>query len=94
MAIVIHKKAVIGKNCRISQGVTIGGTPNRVELPVIGDNVYIGAGAKIIGNIKIGNNVVIGANSVVITDIPDNCVAVGMPAKVIKEGIDINNYIS
>lgn len=70
-------------------GVTIGGTPNRVELPVIGDNVYIGAGAKI-----IGNNVVIGANSVVITDIPDNCVAVGMPAKVIKEGIDINNYIS
>lgn len=94
MAIVIHKKAVIGKNCRISQGVTIGGTPNRVELPVIGDNVYIGAGAKIIGSIKIGNNVVIGANSVVITDIPDNCVAVGMPAKVIKEGIDINNYIS
>jgi serine O-acetyltransferase len=50
--------------------------------PIFGDNVDIGAGAKILGNIKIGNNVTIGANAVVLCDVPDNAIAVGVPAKI------------
>lgn len=82
--IVISGYSKFGNNCVIRNGVTIGIA--RVEerkAPVFGDNVDIGSGAKIIGNIKIGNNVKIGANSVVITDLPDNCTAVGVPAKII-----------
>ena len=55
--------------------------------PVIGDNVSLGASVTIIGNVHIGNNVTIGAGSVVVKDIPDNCVAVGNPARVIRYGI-------
>ena len=54
---------------------------------MIGDNVYIGVGAKVLGNIRIGNNVKIGANAVVIKDVPDNATVVGVPARVVK----INN---
>lgn len=78
--IIIHPRVKIGKNCTIYQQVTIGkGTHNPAT---IGDNCIIGAGAKIIGDVKIGNNVTIGANCVVIKDIPDNCTAVGVPAEV------------
>lgn len=84
IAVVIHKDAVIGKECVISQCVTIGGKQNSNGAPRIGDNVHIGAGAKILGNISIGNNVLIGANAVVLTDIPDNSVVAGVPAKIIK----------
>lgn len=90
IAVVIHKNAIIGKNCMISSCVTIGGRSNFKDVPIIGDNVYIGTGAKILGNIKIGNNVIIGANSVVINDIPSNTIVAGVPAKVIKENIDIS----
>lgn len=85
LGVVIHKKAVIGDNCFIRQNVTIGGGGGPSDgLPVIGDNVDIGCGAVLLGGIKIGNNVRIGANAVVISDIPDNCTAVGVPARVIK----------
>lgn len=74
----------IGKNCKIYQQVTIGF--NHVLLaPVIGDNVEICCGAKVIGGIRIGNNVLIGANAVVVNDIPDNSIVAGVPARVIKE---------
>jgi serine O-acetyltransferase len=79
-------EAVIGKNCNISTGVVIG-RKNRGRYegyPKIGDNVYIGAGAKVIGGIKVGNNVAIGANCVVTKDIPDNAVVVGIPGRVIS----------
>jgi len=81
----IHPNVKAGKNLSIGQLVTIGtkGVGHK-GVPVIGDNVYIGVGAKILGNIKIGNNVKIGANAVVITDIPDNATAVGVPAKIVK----------
>ena len=72
--IVIAGGAKIGKNCFISHQVTIGRSKNLA--PVIGDNVYIGPGAKIFGGIKIGNNVRIGANCVVFQDIPDNATVV------------------
>ena len=71
LGIVIHSRAKIGELCHIDQGVTIGGTSRKTEVPTIGDHVYVGAGAKILGPIKIGNNVVIGANAVVVKDVPD-----------------------
>lgn len=90
IGVVIHKKAKIGKNCIVSSCTTIGGRSNINDLPVIGDNVYIGTGARILGNVVVGNNVIIGANAVVINSIPDNCIVAGVPAKVIKENININ----
>jgi serine O-acetyltransferase len=84
--IVISGYAKFGDNCRIRNGVVVG--LQRVDepcAPVIGNNVDIGSGAKVLGPIKIGNNVVIGANAVVIRDVPDNCIAVGVPAVVKTE---------
>lgn len=76
----------IGKNFSISQGVTIGQTNRgyRKGRPTIGNNVYVGPGAILIGKIKIGDNVAVGANSVVTEDIPENAVVVGVPGKVIS----------
>ena len=81
--IIISGYAKFGNNCRIRNGVVIG--TRRVEeksVPIIGNNVDIGAGAKLLGPIRIGDNVLIGANAVVICDVPDNSVAVGVPAVV------------
>lgn len=84
--IVVSHRATIGRNCNLSHQVTIGasGRGDRAGVPTIGDNVYIGPGAKIFGAITIGNNVAIGANAVVTRDVPDNAVVVGVPAKVIS----------
>lgn len=82
--IVISDKAHIGKNATILQQVTIGVKSLDGSAPQIGNNVFIGAGAKIIGDIKIGNNVKIGANAVVVKDVPDNCTVVGNPARIIN----------
>lgn len=84
ISVVIHKKVTIGENCVISQGVTIGGKQGSDGVPVIGNNVHIGAGAKILGNVIIGDNCIIGANAVVIRDLPNNAVAVGVPARIIR----------
>ena len=67
----------------IYPGVTIGQTSHG-KVPVIGDNVFIGLGAKVFGDIKIGNNVIIAPNAIVVKDVPDNAVVGGIPAKVIK----------
>ncbi len=83
-AIVINENAIIGKNCTIRQGVTIG-SKNKGEVPTIGDNVNFGAGAVVFGKIRIGNNVDIGANAVVYTDVPDNHIAVGNPARILPK---------
>ncbi len=89
--IIINPLAKIGKNCNISQGVTIG-RKNRGKnagVPTIGDQVYIGPGAKIMGGITIGNNVAIGANAVVADSFPDNSVIAGIPAKLVsKKGVE------
>ena len=84
--IIISGGVVIGRNCNISQGVTIGvaGRGDNRGIPVIGDCVYIGPGAKVIGKIRVGNNVAIGANAVVTKDVPDNAVVGGIPAKIIS----------
>lgn len=84
--IVVGADVIIGKNCNLSHGVTLGqvNRGSRKGSPIVGDNVYIGVGAKVLGKIAIGNNVAIGANCVVIKDIPDNAVVVGIPGEIIS----------
>jgi len=89
---VLGHNAVIGDNVYIGTGVTIGSTNNDPANGVVGDNCLISAGAKIIGPVSIGRDSVIGANAVVVTDIPENCCAVGVPASVIKTGINVADY--
>ena len=81
--IIVGYDAQIGRNVTIYQQVTIpqGGV-------VIGDNVLLGAGCKILPNVKIGNNVKVGANAVVVSDIPDGCTAVGIPAKIVNKHVN------
>lgn len=78
--IIIHPSVKVGKNSVIYQFVTIGKKNDENAFPVLGDNVTVGCGAVILGGVKVGNNVKIGANAVVLSDIPDNCIAVGVPA--------------
>ena len=82
--IIVSHYAHIGKDAWIAQQVTIGQAIDENVAPILGNNVVIGAGAKIIGNVRIGNNVTIGANAVVVNDMPDNCICGGIPARVIK----------
>lgn len=87
MGIVIHKRTVIGDNCEISHHVTIGGRGGFYEVPVIGNDVFIGTGATILGPVKIGDGSIIGANAVVLHDVPAHAVAAGNPARVIKQNV-------
>lgn len=80
MGVVIGETAIVGDNCTIYQGATLGGTgkEHNKRHPTLGNNVVVGAGAKVLGNITIGDNVKIGANSVVLKDVPDDCTVVGV----------------
>ncbi|MCM8775041.1 MAG: serine O-acetyltransferase [Candidatus Omnitrophica bacterium] len=89
MGVVIGETTVIGENVTLYQDVTLGGTGKErgKRHPTIGDNVVIGAGAKVLGNIRLGNHVKVGAGSVVIHSVPDHCTVVGVPAEIVrKEG--------
>jgi serine O-acetyltransferase len=83
MGIVMDHRVVIGNNVRIDQHVTIGIRWDEDVAPIIGSNVRIGAGAKILGKIRIGDNTRIGANAVVLTDVPAGATAVGVPARIL-----------
>ena len=87
MGIVIGETAVIGDNCSIYHQVTLGGTGKDTgkRHPTIGDNVLIGAGAKVLGPVTIGNNTRIAAGSVVLHNLPDNVTAAGSPAMIVKQ---------
>lgn len=87
MGVVIGETAVIGDNCLIYQGVTLGGTgkDKGKRHPTLGNNVLVGAGAKVLGPFTVGNNVKIAANAVVLKPLPDNCTAVGIPARIVKQ---------
>ncbi|WP_213520159.1 serine O-acetyltransferase [Nonlabens sp.] len=92
--IIINAGAIIGKNCNISQGVTIGvsGKGNYRGAPVIGNEVYIGANATLAGKIFIGNKVMVGANSLVVRDVSDGVTVLGVPAVEISKN-DSSAYI-
>lgn len=91
--IVVSGKCKIGNNCRIHAGVNIGANGGEAEAATIGNNVYIGPGAKIIGNITIGDNAVIGANAVVSKDVPAGVTVGGVPAKIISENDSAKHLI-
>jgi serine O-acetyltransferase len=73
----------MGENCTVNQGVTIGNVRGSGALPQIGNNVYFGAGCKVLGNVKVGDNTLIAANSLVLTDVPENSTMLGVPARVV-----------
>lgn len=89
MGVVIGETSIVGDNCTIYQGVTLGGTGKEKfkRHPTLLDNVIVGAGAKVLGNIVIGNNCKIGANSVVLKDVPDNCTVVGVGRIITKHAV-------
>ncbi len=89
MGVVIGETAEIGDNCLIYQGVTLGGTgkDKGKRHPTLGNNVMVGAGAKVLGPFKVGDNVKIAANAVVLEEVPPNCTAVGVPARIIQRGV-------
>jgi len=84
--VVIGETAIIGDNVTMFHGVTLGGTgkDKGKRHPTIGNNVFIGSGARLLGNITIGDNVKIGANAVVLNDIPSKATVVGIPGKIVK----------
>ena len=81
--IFIHPDAVLGANCTLRQGVTLGNRHDGGPVPRLGDNVELGAYAQVLGGVRIGRGAKIGAMSVVLQDVPDGCVAVGNPARVL-----------
>ncbi|GAX38678.1 serine O-acetyltransferase [Nodularia sp. NIES-3585] len=85
MGVVIGETAIVGDYTLIYQGVTLGGTGKQTgkRHPTVGENVVVGAGAKVLGNIQIGNNVRIGAGSVVLRDVPTDCTVVGVPGRIV-----------
>lgn len=87
IGVVINGAVRGGSNIKVEHLVTIGA--ERDVSPVLGDNVFLGAGAKIIGGVRIGSNVKVGANAVVVSDLPDGVTAVGVPAKIVRGGSDI-----
>lgn len=94
LGIVIHPRCVIGNNVTIAQHVTIGGNKGSAGVPKIGNNVYIGPGAKVLGEIIIGDNTIVGANAVVLKSVPDNIVVGGIPAKFLRRIADKDVYIN
>ncbi len=87
MGVVIGETSIVGDNVTLYQGVTLGGTGKEKgkRHPTIGNNVFIGAGAKVLGNITIGDNSYIGANAVVIKDVPPNSTVVGVPGRITRQ---------
>jgi serine O-acetyltransferase len=85
MGVVIGETAIVGDYALIYQGVTLGGTGKETgkRHPTLGENVVVGAGAKVLGNLQIGNNVRIGAGSVVLRDVPADCTVVGIPGRIV-----------
>ena len=87
LGVVMHPNTIIGENCTIFQHTTFGmahGENQKDGAPYIGNNVMVGVGATILGDVKIGNNVSIGAHALVINDVPDNAVVAGIPAEIKK----------
>jgi serine O-acetyltransferase len=84
--VVIGPRVVVGRDARVQQGITLGAARSRTGQdgdPVLGDGVYVGAGARVLGPVRVGDRARIGANAVVLSDVPDGASAVGVPARII-----------
>ena len=92
LGVVIHSNSIIGNRVWICQNVTIGRNFGDKKVPIIGNNVYIGAGSVIFGEIEIGDNVIIGSNSLINKSIPANCTVIGNPMKIILENRSSKYY--
>lgn len=90
IGVVIHKRAVIGNNCKIGTNVTIGGRSGHFMVPIICNNVDLSTGSKILGPITLGDNVIVGANAVVISSFGSNSIVAGVPARLIKSKIKLS----
>ncbi len=88
MGVVIGETAVIGDNCIVYQNVTLGGTgkDHGKRHPTLGNNVLVGSGAKVLGPFRVGDNARIAAGAVVLSEVPDDCTAVGVPARIVRKG--------
>ena len=86
MGVVIGETTIVGDDCVLYQGVTLGGTGNESgkRHPTLGNHVIVGTGAKVLGNITIGDNVRVGGNSVVVKDVPTDCTVVGIPGRIVR----------
>ena len=86
MGVVIGETAIVGDNCVLYQGVTLGGTGNETgkRHPTLGNNVMVGSGAKVLGPFTVGDNARIAAGAVVLSAVPEDCTAVGVPAHVVR----------
>ena len=92
--VVIGETTEIGDNCTIYQGVTLGGTGKETgkRHPTLGNNIMVGAGARVLGPFKVGDNSKIAANAVVLSEVPPNCTAVGVPARIVRrDGIRVGD---
>jgi serine O-acetyltransferase len=96
MGVVSGETALVGDFTLIDPGVTLGGTGKETgkRHPTVGENVVLGAGAKVLGNISIGNNVRIGAGSVVLRDIPSDCTVVGVPGRIVRQENNLKNKLN
>ncbi len=88
MGVVVGETAIVGDYCLIYQNVTLGGTGKQTgkRHPTLGQNVVVGAGAKVLGNINLGDHVRVGAGSVVLRDVPEDCTVVGVPGRIVRTG--------
>lgn len=95
MGVVIGATTVIGDDVLLYQGVTLGGTGNEhgKRHPTLGDNIVVGSGAKVLGNIEIGSNSRIGAGSVVVDSVPENSTVVGIPGRIVKQKLLIQGQL-
>lgn len=84
LGIVLHRGVRVGRSCLLSQQVTLGGRSGLEGVPVLGDHVRVGAGAKILGPVRVGDWAVIGANAVVLEDVPAGGVVAGVPARLLR----------
>ncbi|MEO9070337.1 MAG: hypothetical protein ABI261_04845 [Ginsengibacter sp.] len=92
LGVVIHSNTIIGDRVQICQNVTIGRNFGDKKVPIIGNDVYVGTGSVIFGEIEIGDNVIIGSNSLINKSVPSNCTAVGNPMKIIEQNRILKYY--
>jgi serine O-acetyltransferase len=92
--VIIHRRCRIGRNCYIGPGVVLGGSIGKYNVPVIQDNVIIGVGAKVLGDVNVKSNSIIGANAVVTKNVESNCIVGGIPARIIRENINVSEIVN